>query len=143
MNPQLKAKFFRYKWAGYLFWGVLVYFGSRWGLSFLDTPLVEIETRSRSPEVVTRVVVPKPTAEASLDWAYVQRNSTRLRAVLGDRCHTDSFAISHYQMGDKVLVIQTYENGMVEVEADDQTKIHTHGCISNTLLGPENPNGKS
>lgn len=123
MTPRLERQFLRYRLPFVLVFVVLSFV-------FIFHPFF-----SKSDIVVSPAAKPIDyEPPESLEWLYVQKNGVRLRAVLGERCHTDAITMALYQRGDKVLVIQRFGNGMVEVEADDQTKMHTRGCISETLL---------
>jgi hypothetical protein len=74
-----------------------------------------------------------------LEWLYVQKNNVLVWPVVNGACRRKG-AVAQYHQGEMVLVVARV--GLwVEVESENQLRLHTHGCISETMLGPENPNG--
>lgn len=80
---------------------------------------------------------PPPPVEPEYQWAVVNTNNALVWTFTGSGCGKGRGAAhSQWHKGERVLVIS--EQGMyVEVEADDQTKKFTHGCIGRTLLDYE------
>lgn len=84
-----------------------------------DEPVATVE-----PEVPA---VPKPD-----EWLYVNTNSVLLFPVVDDKCRA-KYALMQVHKGTKVLVIAR-QGEWVEVEQNDQSALHTHGCIHESML---------
>jgi len=84
-----------------------------------DEPVVTIE-----PEV--------PVVQLPDEWLYVTTNSVLLFPVVSDKCRI-KYALMQVHKGTKVLVIAR-QGEWVEVEQNDQTALHTHGCIHESML---------
>ena len=72
-----------------------------------------------------------------LEWLYVQKNNVLVWPVVNGAC-LHKGAVAQYHQGEMVLVVAR-AGKWIEVESEDQTRLHTHGCISETMLGPEIP----
>jgi len=66
------------------------------------------------------------------EWLYVTTNSVLLFPVVSDKCRI-KYALMQVHKGTKVLVIAR-QGEWVEVEQNDQTALHTHGCIHESML---------
>lgn len=118
MNPQLKAKLYSYRWL--LLPSIVV------GIGIVVAILVE----SKVMEATLVEVEP-------LEWLYVQEDNVLVWPVVDGACRRQS-AVAQYHRGEMILVVAR-AGPWIEVESEDQTRLHTHGCISETMLGPENP----
>ena len=117
MNPQLKAKLYPYRWLCFLLLlGIVV--------------VVYVESLVMEATLVKNTIDP-------LEWLYVQKNNVLVWPVVNGACQRKG-AVAQYHQGEMVLVIARVGQ-WVEVESENQTRLHTHGCISGTMLGPENP----
>lgn len=76
-------------------------------------------------------VYPEPEDE----WLYVNRNNVLLWPMVGGKC-TRRSALMQMNKGEKVLVIERHD-ALVEVELNNQSRLHTHGCIHETMLSNE------
>ncbi len=116
MNPQLKAKFHSYRW--------------------LLVPSIVV-----SIAIVVAILVESEVMEATLveveplEWLYVQKDNVLVWPVVDGACRRQS-AVAQYHQGEMVLVIARVGQ-WVEVESENQLRLHTHGCISETMLGPK------
>ena len=117
MNPQLKAKLRPLRMI----------------IPFLALVILVLVMSAYLP-----LLSPKETAVEPLEWLYVQRNNVLVWPVVNGACQRKG-AVAQYHQGEMVLVVAR-AGPWVEVESEDQTRLHTHGCISETMLGPENPN---
>lgn len=99
-------------------------------------PLVDaIENiAEEAPPPVEEIVEPPPPAQ---QWLYVQGNNVLFWPVVGGQCKQRS-AMMQVHRGEKALFIFDHD-GWIEVELNNQSLPHTHGCIHHTLLGPEEP----
>ncbi len=122
MNPQTKAALRRYR--------MIVPF-----LALVTVILVVVMYAER---VVMEATLEESSVEP-LEWLYVQKNNVLVWPVVNGACQRKG-AVAQYHQGEMVLVVAR-AGPWVEVESEDQTRLHTHGCISETMLGPENPNG--
>ena len=66
------------------------------------------------------------------EWLYVTENSVLFFPVVSGECSPKN-ALGQVHKGTKVLVIFRHDE-WVEVERDDQTALHTHGCIHESML---------
>lgn len=122
MNPQLKAKLYPYRWLCFL---------SLLGIVLSIVVIVmQVESKVMEATLVESSVEP-------LEWLYVQRNNVLVWPVVNGACQRKG-AVAQYHQGEMVLVVARVGR-WVEVESEDQTRLHTHGCISETMLGSENP----
>jgi hypothetical protein len=123
MNPQLKAKLYPFR--------MIIPF-----LALVTVILVVVMYAERV--VMEETLVEKSMVEP-LEWLYVQKNNVLVWPVVNGACRRKG-AVAQYHQGEMVLVVARV--GLwVEVESENQLRLHTHGCISETMLGPENPNG--
>jgi hypothetical protein len=122
MNPQLKAKLYPYRMI----------------IPFLALIVAGVVTVVYIEPVVMEATLVESSVEP-LEWLYVQKNNVLVWPVVNGACRRKG-AVAQYHQGEMVLVVAR-AGPWVEVESEDQTRLHTHGCISETMLGPENPNG--
>jgi hypothetical protein len=122
MNPQLKAKLYPYRMI----------------IPFLALIVAGVATVVYIEPVVMEATLVESSVEP-LEWLYVQKNNVLVWPVVNGACRRKG-AVAQYHQGEMVLVVAR-AGPWVEVESEDQTRLHTHGCISETMLGPENPNG--
>jgi hypothetical protein len=140
MTPELASRVRKAKWPFLLVWGA-AFFAITWFLvnPYVQEPLssfLSAETRGQqSVEPPVPVEPPKP-AEPVLEWLYVNQNSVLLWPIVQGECRIKS-ALMQVHRGTKVLVIQRRGN-WVEIEQDDQSALHTHGCIHETMLRQDN-----
>ena len=122
MNPQLKAKLRSLR--------MIIPF-----LALVTVILVVVMYAERVVMEATLVESP-PEAESlfePLEWLYVQGNNVLVWPVVDGACIHRS-AVAQYHKGEMVLVVAR-AGKWVEVESEAQTRLHTHGCISETMLG--------
>ncbi len=117
MNPQLKAKLRSFR---------------------MIIPFLALVTLVLVVFAYLPLLSPKETAVEPLEWLYVQRDNVLVWPVVNGACRRQS-AVAQYHKGEMVLVV-VRDGKWVEVESENQIQLHTHGCISETMLGPENPN---
>jgi hypothetical protein len=91
------------------------------------------------PVVMEVTLVENSPEFEPLEWLYVQGDNVLVWPVVDGAC-TRRSAVAQYHKGEMVLVVARIGK-WVEVESENQLRLHTHGCISETMLGPENPNG--
>ena len=115
---------------------VLAYLGWKiaYGGGIHIPPLVDaietvVEDVTPEPPPPVEEVLPEPM------WLYVQANNVLFWPVVDDQCQNRN-ALMQVHQGEKVLVIMDHD-GMIEVELNNQSLPHTHGCIHHSLLGPE------
>jgi len=129
MNPQLKAKLYPYRWLCYLLLlGVVLSIAVV--VMYAESVVME-KTLVESPPEVESIFEPH-------EWLYVQGNNVLVWPVVNGACQHKG-AVAQYHKGEMVLVVAR-AGKWVEVESEDQTRLHTHGCINETMLGPENSN---
>ena len=97
-------------------------------------PLISelVEFRSRVIPVYPEY---EPVSEPEDEWLYVNRNNVLLWPMVGGKC-TRRSALMQMNKGEKVLVIERHD-ALVEVELNNQSRLHTHGCIHETMLSNE------
>jgi len=121
MTPELGSRLRRYKWLLLLIVGVVFFAIAGKSLySHLNYREVVVVP---PPEVI---VAPKD------EWLYVTDNSVLFFPVVNDECRA-KYALMQVHKGTKVLVIAR-QGEWVEVEQNDQTALHTHGCIHESML---------
>ncbi len=96
-------------------------------------PLVDA-IEQMMPKAPPPPVVELPPKELD-QWLYVQDNNVLFWPVVGGKCQ-QAKALMQVHRGEKVLVILDHD-GWIEVELNNQSLPHTHGCIHQSLLGPE------
>jgi hypothetical protein len=103
-------------------------------LSLFGTAFYILDSRiPNAPDEPVVVVEPKaPVVQVPDEWLYVTTNSVLLFPVVSDKCRI-KHALMQVHKGTKVLVIAR-QGEWVEVEQDDQTALHTHGCIHESML---------
>ncbi len=87
---------------------------------------------ARYPVVAPEPVKPPAPPEPAYEWLYVNHNSVLLWPIVRGECRIKS-ALMQVHIGTKVLVVHRHGK-WVEIEQDDQTALHTHGCIHETML---------
>ena len=122
MNPQLKAKIRSYRW---LLLPSIVF-------SIAIVVAIQVESK-----VMEATLVESPPEVEPLEWLYVQGDNVLVWPVVDGACQRQS-AVAQYHKGEMVLVVAR-AGKWIEVESEDQMRLHTHGCISETMLGPKNP----
>ena len=109
-------------------------------------PVSEVIPSLPTPEEIEAEVEPEPDLGAELadtfqevmpetnvgKWATVNTNSVLVWEMDGDQCARRS-AHSQWHEGETVLILSE-QGGYTEVEADDQTKTFTRGCVKSELL---------
>ena len=92
-------------------------------------------------ETVADDVMPEPPPPAIMaplekpdKWLYVKGNNVLFWPVVGDQCKQRG-ALMQVHKGEKALVIMRH-GPWVEVELNNQALLHTHGCIHESLLVP-------
>ena len=83
-------------------------------------------------EPVVTIAPEAPTVQLPDEWLYVIDNSVLFFPVVDDKCRA-KYALMQVHKGTKVLVIAR-QGEWVEVEQNDQTALHTHGCIHESML---------
>lgn len=126
MTPELEAHIRRIKWL-LLFIVVVAFFcaGIWVGIEFIRDSRIENE-----PVVTVEPEV--PVVQLPDEWLYVIDNSVLFFPVVDDKCRAKN-ALMQVHKGTKVLVIARQDE-WVEVEQNDQTALHTHGCIHESML---------
>ena len=129
MTPEMESRLRGLKWPLVLLVVICflcaLYYGS-WIIRnsrIANEPVVVVE-----PEV--------PVVQLPDEWLYVNDNSVLFFPVVGDECRP-KYALMQVHKGTKVLVIARQDE-WVEVEQDDQTALHTHGCIHESMLEKRN-----
>lgn len=120
MSPQLERSFRKIRLLVLIALAVVAYLmigGKAWN-----------NIHSRTPEV--KVIEPVPALPD--EWLYVTTNSVLFFPVVQNECRP-KYALGQVHKGTKVLVISR-QGEWVEVERDDQTAEHTHGCIHESML---------
>ncbi len=123
MNPQLKAKLRPLRMI----------------IPFLALVILILVVVMYAESFVMEATLEEEPVFEPLEWLYVQKNNVLVWPVVDGACRRKG-AVAQYHQGEMVLVVAR-AGPWVEVESEDQTRLHTHGCISETMLGPENPNG--
>lgn len=82
------------------------------------------------PEPVVSNIVPIPD-----EWLVVNGNNVLLWPVVGGECRTKK-ALMQVHRQEKVLVVMRHDE-YIEVELNNQSRPHTHGCIHGSLLSTE------
>ena len=132
MNPQLKAKLYPYRWLCYLLvLGIVLSIAVV--VMYAESAVMEATLVESFSE---RELILEP-----LEWLYVQKNNVLVWPVVDGACKRQA-AVAQYHQGEMVLVVARVGK-WVEVESENQIRLHTHGCIHETMLGPENPDGES
>lgn len=104
-------------------------------LSLFGTAFYILDSRIPNEPVV--VVEPEvPVVQVPDEWLYVTTNSVLLFPVVSDKCRI-KHALMQVHKGTKVLVIAR-QGEWVEIEQNDQTALHTHGCIHESMLEKRN-----
>jgi hypothetical protein len=102
-------------------------------LSLFGTAFWILDSRTpNAPEPVVVVEPEVPVVQLPDEWLYVIDNSVLFFPVVDDKCRA-KYALMQVHKGTKVLVIARQDE-WVEVEQDDQTALHTHGCIHESML---------
>lgn len=120
MTPELESRLRRYTWPLLLLVGVVIV-----GVFWLN---VNYPDHFSTP----RVVEPEVTVAPPDEWLYVTENSVLFFPMVNDECRP-KYALMQVHKGTKVLVIARQDE-WVEVEQNDQTALHTHGCIHESML---------
>jgi hypothetical protein len=97
----------------------------------LSGPL-SVESKEQHSVGAPEPVVPPEPAEPALEWLYVNQNNVLLWPVIRGECRNKS-ALMQVHIGTKVLVVHRHGE-WVEIEQDDQSALHTHGCIHEAML---------
>ena len=126
MTPELESHIRRVKWLLLFIVVVALFCAGIW---------VGIETVRDSRIANEPVVTTEPEAPVERlpdEWLYVTDNSVLFFPMVNDECRP-KYALMQVHNGTKVLVIARQDE-WVEVEQNDQTALHTHGCIHESML---------
>ena len=125
MTPEFESRLRHIKWPlGLLV--VVCFLCALWYGSWI------IRNSRIANEPVVTIVPEVPIVQLPDEWLYVIDNSVLFFPVVNDKCR-DKYALMQVHKGTKVLVIAR-QGEWVEVEQDDQTALHTHGCIHESML---------
>jgi hypothetical protein len=124
------------RWLFLIAWGAAVFAAysvlyNPYARELLSGPLSD-ESGEQQLVVAPEPVVPPEPAEPVLEWLYVNENNVLLWPIVQGECRNKS-ALMQVHIGTKVLVVHRHGE-WVEIEQDDQTALHTHGCIHETML---------
>jgi len=124
MTPELESRLRHMKWPILLSVAVIC---------FCVSVYLVLDSRiQNAPEPVVVVEPEVPVVQLPDEWLYVIDNSVLFFPVVDDKCRAE-FALMQVHKGTKVLVIAR-QGEWVEVEQNDQTALHTHGCIHESML---------
>ncbi len=125
MTPELESRLRHLRWPLILL-AVILFCAALWLIlnSRIENRLVIVP----EPEV--------PLVQVPDEWLYVTTNSVLLFPVVSDKCRI-KHALMQVHKGTKVLVIAR-QGEWVEIEQNDQTALHTHGCIHESMLEKRN-----
>lgn len=136
MTPEFESWMRKAKWPFLLVWGaVILAVASALYNPYVQEPLsglLSVESEEQHLVVAPEPVVPPEPSEPVLEWLYVNENNVLLWPIVQGECRIKS-ALMQVHIGTKVLVVHRHGE-WVEIEQDDQTALHTHGCIHETML---------
>jgi hypothetical protein len=128
MTPEMESRMRHSKWP--LILSAVILFCAALGF-ILNS---RIQNAPDEPAVLAEPEV--PVVQVPDEWLYVTTNSVLLFPVVSDKCRI-KHALMQVHKGTKVLVIAR-QGEWVEIEQNDQTALHTHGCIHESMLEKRN-----
>jgi hypothetical protein len=136
MTPEFESRIRKAKWPFLLIWGAAV-FAVASALFYPSVQerlsgLLNAVPQARYPVVAPEPVKPPEPAEPVLEWLYVNENNVLLWPMVHGECQIKS-ALMQVNIGTKVLVVQR-RGEWIEIEQDDQSALHTRGCIHESML---------